>query len=89
MGGAILHHLLNPEKAIKGAYRALKKGGYAIFFEPFENGNSILELAYSEILEKTEMPVSSERKNILKYTFDILKPRKSRINLMKKFYRMK
>jgi len=50
VGGSILHHLLSPEKAISGVHDVLKPGGCAIFFEPFEAGNVILELAYSEII---------------------------------------
>jgi SAM-dependent methyltransferase len=51
LGGAILHHLIDPSQAIIAALRALKPRGYAIFFEPFENGASILRLAIQEILK--------------------------------------
>jgi SAM-dependent methyltransferase len=51
IGAAILHHLIDPAAALRAAARALTPGGYAIFFEPFENGNSILRLAYEQILE--------------------------------------
>lgn len=50
LGAAILHHLFAPERAIEGCARILKKGGYAIFFEPFESGNMILRMAYDDIL---------------------------------------
>ncbi len=52
LGAAILHHLIDPGAAIMAASRALKPGGHAVFFEPFENGNSILRIAYSDILER-------------------------------------
>lgn len=51
VGAAVLHHLLSPEKAINGCARILKRRGYAIFFEPFENGNAILNLIYRTILQ--------------------------------------
>jgi SAM-dependent methyltransferase len=52
IGAAILHHLIDPGAAIRAAGRALRPGGHAIFFEPFESGSSILRLAYSEILAR-------------------------------------
>ena len=52
LGAAILHHLIDPGAAIAAVSPALKPGGYAVFFEPFENGNSILRIAYSEILAR-------------------------------------
>jgi SAM-dependent methyltransferase len=52
IGAAILHHLIDPRAAVSAACEALKPGGTAIFFEPFENGNAILRLAYTEILER-------------------------------------
>jgi SAM-dependent methyltransferase len=50
LGAAILHHLIDPSKAIIAALSALKPGGFAIFLEPFENGAAILRLAIKEIL---------------------------------------
>jgi ubiquinone/menaquinone biosynthesis C-methylase UbiE len=38
VGGAVLHHMIHPDRTIAGCARALKKGGCAIFFEPFEEG---------------------------------------------------
>lgn len=52
IGAAILHHLIEPEAAIVAALSALKPGGRAIFFEPFELGHGILRLAYKEILRR-------------------------------------
>ena len=51
IGKAILHHLFNPEKTIKGCSEILKPGGCAIFFEPFENGNSLISLMMDSIFE--------------------------------------
>ena len=50
VGAAILHHLFQPEKVIEQAARLLKPGGAAIFFEPFENGFSIMSVMYQAIL---------------------------------------
>ena len=52
VGAAILHHLIDPAAAMAAASRALRPGGYAVFFEPFENGNAILRIAYAEILAR-------------------------------------
>jgi ubiquinone/menaquinone biosynthesis C-methylase UbiE len=50
VGAALLHHLFHPEKVLEKCAKILKPGGYAIFFEPFENGHSILGLIYKKIL---------------------------------------
>lgn len=54
VGAAVLHHLLSPEKTINGCARILKRGGYAVFFEPFENRNAILSLIYRTILHHNQ-----------------------------------
>jgi SAM-dependent methyltransferase len=54
VGAAILHHLIDPSACIRQACRALKPGGCAVFFEPFENGNAILRLAYEQMLDRDE-----------------------------------
>jgi len=51
VGAAILHHLVDPTKALQAAYRALKPGGIAVFFEPFE-GLAIIRIAFEIILER-------------------------------------
>lgn len=53
-GASILHHLKRPQEGIEAAARALRPGGHAIFFEPF-NGWSILRLAYERILSDAEL----------------------------------
>ena len=50
VGAAILHHLFLPEKCIEVASRALKPGGRAIFFEPLENGNTLLGVLFRQII---------------------------------------
>jgi SAM-dependent methyltransferase len=47
-GASILHHLDSPGQGLQAAARALKPGGHAIFFEPF-NGWAILRLAFERI----------------------------------------
>jgi len=61
VGAAILHHILRPERVIATCRRALRPGGWAIFFEPFEAGNAILNLTYRWVLrrataEERELP---------------------------------
>ena len=51
LGAAILHHLLDPAHALETAYSALKPGGMAIFFEPFE-GLAVLRIAFDLILDR-------------------------------------
>lgn len=52
VGAAILHHLIDPALCIRNVCRALRPGGMAIFFEPFEYGNALLRLAYEQILSR-------------------------------------
>ena len=53
-GASILHHLEDPEQGLNAAGRALKPGGHAIFFEPF-NGWAIMRLAFERILAEAEL----------------------------------
>lgn len=50
VGAAILHHLFRPDKTLKECAKILKPGGIAIFFEPFEEGTSIMALIYETII---------------------------------------
>jgi SAM-dependent methyltransferase len=52
VGAAILHHILDPAKVLASCHRALKPGGWAIFFEPFEAGNTIVRMTYERILAR-------------------------------------
>jgi ubiquinone/menaquinone biosynthesis C-methylase UbiE len=50
VGAAILHHILDPSLVLNSCFQALRPGGWAIFFEPFEAGNHMLMLVYQRIL---------------------------------------
>ena len=50
VGAAILHHILEPARVLASCREALKRGGWAIFFEPFEAGNAIVKLVYERII---------------------------------------
>ncbi len=71
IGAAILHHLFHPEKVFEHAYRILKPGGYAVFFEPFAEGYSILGDFYKIILE--ESGFSADNRSILSRAINKLK----------------
>jgi len=53
-GASILHHLREPERGLRAAARALRPGGHAIFFEPFQ-GFAIMRLAYERIFAEAEL----------------------------------
>lgn len=53
-GASILHHLERPQEGLAAAARALKPGGRAIFFEPFD-GWGIMRLAFERILSEAEL----------------------------------
>ena len=50
IGGAILHHLYEPDRLVAEVFRAVRPGGSLVFFEPFEQGHSILMMFYKEVL---------------------------------------
>jgi len=52
VGAAVLHHTLEPVDVLKACEHALGPGGAAIFFEPFESGHALLDLAYRQILRE-------------------------------------
>lgn len=54
-GGAVLHHMISPEKTIQKCAGILKPGGFAIFFEPFEEGHIILRNIYNTILNDSRI----------------------------------
>lgn len=53
LGIAILHHLIDPMVALRTVHAALRPGGSAIFYEPFE-GFGLVEIAFRLILERAE-----------------------------------
>lgn len=66
VGASVLHHMISPEKCLGRCARILKKGGFAIFFDPFEEGNIIIRAAYNAILEDSRQEALSEKtKNFL------------------------
>ena len=52
LGCAVLHHMIDPQAALESCLFALKSGGKAIFFEPFEMGSQVLRIAYNQILSQ-------------------------------------
>ncbi len=56
VGGAILHHIIEPERVIAAAARALRPGGWAVFIEPFESGGALLSMLYQRILAEASPP---------------------------------
>ncbi|MGP4849609.1 class I SAM-dependent methyltransferase, partial [Marinobacter sp. 1Y8] len=62
VGGAALHHMIDPSLTISSALSALKPGGTAIFLEPMEVGHAILRLALDEVLRMPMMHEVAEYK---------------------------
>src|SRR5688572_3636295 len=54
IGAAILHHILEPDRVIDSCEHALRPGGVAVFFEPFEIGHVILDFALREIVAEAD-----------------------------------
>jgi SAM-dependent methyltransferase len=54
VGAALLHHVIDPAGVIDACEQALAPGGAAVFFEPFELGHAVLNLAYRDILAEAE-----------------------------------
>lgn len=50
VGVAVLHHLFEPERTLAGCAKVLKKGGSAIFLEPFAEGCLRIAQLYRQIL---------------------------------------
>lgn len=50
VGAAILHHIVDPRRVLRACASALRPGGCAVFFEPFELGHGVLRIAYRRIL---------------------------------------
>jgi ubiquinone/menaquinone biosynthesis C-methylase UbiE len=65
VGAAILHHILDPSRALAACRAALKPGGWAIFFEPFEAGNAIVKLTYERIL--AQAPESERASEVMRF----------------------
>ncbi len=61
VGASVLHHMISPEKTLGRCAEILKKGGFAIFFEPFEEGNIIIRAAYNAILNDSRQTALSKK----------------------------
>ena len=78
-GASILHHLVSPVKGLQAAVRALKPGGQAIFFEPFD-GYGLIRLAYERILAEAALrgePLAPEVERVLHAMIDDIAARTS------------
>jgi SAM-dependent methyltransferase len=67
-GASILHHLVRPVQGLQAAARALKPGGQAIFFEPFD-GYGLIRLAYERILAEAALrndPLAPDVERVLR-----------------------
>jgi SAM-dependent methyltransferase len=49
-GASLLHHLMDPRKALRTAHEALKPGGYAFFVDPFD-GAGLVRGLYQALLK--------------------------------------
>ena len=68
VGNSILHHLFDPMRALTSTYSALRKGGIAVFLEPFE-GCSLIGIAFELILDRSKregLPLDSQLSNFLR-----------------------
>jgi len=65
IGGAILHHMLDPEAALKNAARWLRPGGKILLIEPLEIGGHMMAAIYLKLIEVTEQELGSQHKLVL------------------------
>lgn len=59
IGGAILHHMLDPEAALKNATRWLRPGGQILLIEPLEIGGHLMCAIYLTLLAELGNDVDS------------------------------
>ena len=57
IGGSILHHMFDPEAALKNAARWLRSGGKILLFEPLEIGGHILSAIYLTLLAELQYDI--------------------------------
>ncbi len=57
IGGSILHHMFDPEAALKNTARWLRPGGKILLFEPLEIGGHIMAAIYLTLLAELEFDV--------------------------------
>lgn len=65
IGGAILHHMLDPEAALKNAARWLRPGGKILLIEPLEVGGHMMAAIYLKLIEVTELELGAQHKLVL------------------------
>ena len=65
IGGAILHHMLDPEAALKNVARWLRPGGKIILIEPLEVGAHMMAAIYLKLIEVTEQELGDEHRLVL------------------------
>jgi len=65
IGGAILHHMLDPEAALKNVARWLRPGGKILLIEPLEVGGHMMAAIYLKLIEMSELELGSRHKLVL------------------------
>ncbi|MGE8630460.1 class I SAM-dependent methyltransferase [Achromobacter denitrificans] len=65
-GIAILHHLIDPTRALRAAHTALRKDGVAVFFDPFE-GFALLKIIFSLILDRAQACPGEVDEDVLQF----------------------
>jgi ubiquinone/menaquinone biosynthesis C-methylase UbiE len=88
VGGAVLHHMIYPDRTIAGCARVLKPGGYAIFFEPFEEGCVLVRNCCEAVVNDSRSDsLSPEVRQFLPawmYDVDVRKQQDKPLALMKR-----
>lgn len=59
IGGAILHHMVDPEAALKNMARWLRPGGKVFLFEPLEIGGHIMTAIYLTVISELEFDLDT------------------------------
>jgi SAM-dependent methyltransferase len=60
IGGSVLHHMLDPEAALKNVARWLRPSGKILLFEPLEVGGHIMSAIYLTLLAELEIDLNPE-----------------------------
>ncbi len=60
IGGAILHHMLDPLEALRNAFTWLKPGGHIVLFEPMEAGAHLMSAVYGTLRDELEGQIPSD-----------------------------
>ena len=65
IGGVILHHMLDPEAALKNVARWLRPRGKVILIEPLEIGGHLMAAIYLKLIEETEQELGANHKLVM------------------------